>query len=140
MQDFNKRIILVVRKDLEPWQIANTIAHISAYIGNQLKDTFDTGESFITKDDIAHPRNSQYPIIVKRAKSSEQLNNFMDKAREANVLHHGFIREMIEHADDVDLQKELSTKHDTEVEYLGIGVFGENEAVDKLTKKYGLWE
>lgn len=62
LQDFENRIVLVVRNDLEGWQIANTIAHMSAYLGNRLKDRF------------------------------------------------------------------------------GIGVFGPNETVNTLTKKFGLWE
>jgi len=139
-QDFNKRIILVIRKDLESWQAANTIAHISAYIGNQLKDTFGTGDNFVTDDGNEHPRNSQYPIIIKRAKSNEQLQNLMHKIRDSKVLYHGFIREMIEHTNDNDLQDKLGQKKDIDIEYLGIGIFGKNDIVDKLTKKFGLWE
>lgn len=138
-QDFNNKIVLVVRKDLESWQAANTVAHISAYLGNKLQGNFGTGDNFTTKDGVNHPRNSQYPIIIKRAKSSEQLQNLIGKVREAGVLYHGFIREMIEHNDDADLQNVLGIKKDEEVEYLGIGLFGKNEEVDKLTKKFGLW-
>jgi len=139
-QDFNKRIILVIRKDLEPWQIVNAVAHISAYIGNQLKETFGTGENFVSRDGLNHPRNSQYPIIIKRARSREQMQNFMQKVRDSKVLYHGFVREMVDYTSDTDLQKELGSKDDVEIEYMGIGIFGENEVVDKLTKKFGLWE
>ncbi len=138
-QDFSSKIILVVRKDLEAWQIANTIGHISAYLGKELTDKFDTGETFVSKDGVNYPRNSQYPIIIKRAKSNEQLHNLMEKVREASVLYHCFIREMIEHKNDSDLQNALNNKTDTEVEYLGVGVFGKIEEVEKLTKKFGLW-
>jgi hypothetical protein len=140
LQDFEHRIILVIRNDIEGWQAANAIAHISAYLGNQLQDRFGTGTFFSTKDKVNHPRNSQYPIIVKRAKSNEQLQNLMQKVREANVLYHGFIREMIDYTDDSDLQKSLEKKNDGEIEYLGIGVFGPNDIVNTLTKKFGLWE
>lgn len=139
-QDFSNRITVVVRKDLEAWQVTNTVAHISAYIGNKLKENFDTGETFSTKDGVALPRNSQYPIIVKRAKSDEQLHNLMEKVRAEDVTYHCFIREMIDHNNDTDLQNALNNKNDADVEYLGVGVFGENEKVDKLTKKFGLWE
>ena len=139
-QDFSNKIVVVIRKDLESWQVANTVAHISAFLGNKLADNFDTGENFTTKDDINHPRNSQYPIIVKRAKSNEQLQNLMAKVRESGALYHGFIREMIDHTNDEDLQTALENKNDIDVEYLGIGVFGRNEEMDKLTKKFGLWE
>lgn len=139
-QDFNNKIVLVIRKDLESWQVANTVAHISAYLGNKLESSFGTGDNFTTEDEKTHPCNSQYPIIIKRAKSNEQLQNLMAKVRESGFLYHGFIREMLDHNSDAELQKALGKKNDEEVEYLGIGVFGRNEEVDKLTKKFGLWE
>lgn len=139
-QDFSNRIILVVRKDLESWQVANTIGHISAFLGNKIKNGFDTGEKFVTKDGVAYPRNSQYPIIVKRAQSNEQLHNLMEKVRAIGVLYHCFIREMIEHTNDTNLQKALDSKIDADIEYLGVGLFGKTEELNQLTKKFGLWE
>lgn len=138
-QDFSHRIIIVVRKDIEGWQAANTIAHIGAYFGNQLKDTFGTGEYFTTSDESKYPRNSQYPVIIKRANSSEQLRNLLEKVRASGLLYHAFIREMIDHTDDSDLQVALASKRDDEVELLGVGIFGGNEEVGALTKKFGLW-
>lgn len=63
-QDFSKKIVIVVNKNLESWQVLNAVAHISAFIGNKMKDRFDTGEYFETKDGQYHPRNSQFPIII----------------------------------------------------------------------------
>lgn len=138
-QDFSQRIVIVVRGDLEPWQQANTIGHIGAYLGNQLGRDFATGELFTTKDNVALPRNSQYPVIIKRAKSNEQLANLVKKVRDTKLSHHAFIREMIDFTDDEDLQIALSAKEEENVEYLGIGVFGPNDDVNTLTKKFGLW-
>lgn len=129
----------MVRKDLEPWQVLNTVGHISAYLGNQLQDRFGTGNTFVTKDDAVYPRNSQYPIVIKRASSTEQLRNVLTKTREQNLLHLALIREMIDHTDDTELQKALAGKDDGDVELLGIGIFGPNDEVASLTKKFGLW-
>ena len=138
-QDFTKRLTIVVRKDVEGWEAANTIAHISAYIGHEL-ESFGTGDTFDTKDGKKYPRNSQYPIIIKRANSSEQLHTVLTKAREGEVLHHAFIREMISTTDDSEIETILGAKNDEEVEILGIGVFGEHDEINTLTKKFGLWE
>jgi len=139
-QDFSKKIVIVVRKDMEGWQIANSIAHISAYVGNKLWNAFGTGENFTTKDGAIYPRNSQYPIIVKRANSNAQLKNLLEKMRRSGLMHHAFVREMIDFADDSKLQESLGTKKDADVELLGVGVFGGNDEVAALTKKFGLWE
>lgn len=138
MQDFSQRIIIIVRRDIEPWQIANTIGHIAAYLGNKMKVSFDTGDYFVTKDEINHPRNSQYPIIIKSTQSNEQLRNLFIKVRETNFLHHAFIKEMIDHTNDMDLQNALTNKYHHEIEYLGVGIFGPNEEVNQLTKKFSL--
>ncbi|HEY4522170.1 MAG TPA: DUF2000 domain-containing protein [Candidatus Paceibacterota bacterium] len=140
MQDFSQRLIIVVRKDLPGWQFANAVAHVAAYFGNKWGDTFGTGEYFESKDNVKLPRNSQYPIIIKRANGDEQLKNLFEKAKTANVQHHVFIREMIDHTSDEDLQKALDGKALAEIEFLALGVFGLNDDVNTLTKKFGLWE
>ena len=137
-QDFDNKIAIVVNKELEQWQVLSTVAHISAYLGHKLEDKFDTGDFFVTKDKVNHPRNTQYAIIVLRAKPG-QLPNFMAKARDSGMLYHGFIREMIETTDDDEITKILASKTDSEIEYLGIGVFGPKNEVDALTKNYQLW-
>lgn len=138
MQDFSKKMAIVVDKNLQSWQVLNCVAHIVAYLGNKMKDKFDTGDYFETKDGKLHPRNSQYPIIVFSADDS-QLKNLMNDIRQSGFLYIGFIKEMIEINDDEEIVKILSGRKDSEVEYLGIGVFGHNEPVKTLTKKFSLW-
>lgn len=139
MQDFSRKLVIVVNRELPSWQAMNTVAHISGYIGNKLGETFGTGEYFVTKDGINHPRNSQYPFIILAAKP-RQMGNLMTKVRSSGLLYHGFIREMIETTDDSEIENILSNKTDIEIEYLGIGVFGSNEEVDAITKNYSLWK
>jgi hypothetical protein len=137
-QDFSKKIVIVIDKTLEQWQVLNVVAHISAYIGHKLGDNFGTGDFFETKDALKHPRNSQYPIILLRAKPA-QLPNLMAKVRDSGLLYHGFIKEMIETSDDKEIVDTLSNKDDAEIEYLGIGIFGEIDKVNVLTKNYQTW-
>jgi hypothetical protein len=138
VQDFSKKIVVVVNKELEQWQIINTVAHIAAYIGNQLGDSFGTAENFVTKDGLNHPRNSQYAIITLRAKPL-QLPHLMLKARQSGLLYHGFIQEMIDTTDDQEIATILKDKVDADIVYLGVGLFGPKDQVDSLTKSYQLW-
>ena len=52
----------------------------------------------------------------------------------------GFIREMIDTTDDEEIVEALRQKADTDMEYLGIGVFGPNDVVKPLTKRFSLWK
>ncbi len=138
-QDFSKRMAIVVRGDLPSWQAMNAVAHISAYLGNKVKEPFDTGENFETKDGVKHPRNSQYAIIVLKGEAKD-LTGFMGEVRASGLPYLGFIREMIETTDDAEIVQGLSGKDDAEIEYLGIGLFGTNEVLKMLTKKFSLWK
>lgn len=137
-QDFSRKIVIILNKDLPSWQIMNAQAHISAYLGNRI-EMFDTGENFDTKDSTPHPRNTQYPIITLSA-STGQMSNLIEKVRGSGLLYHGFIREMIETTNDKEIEVILANKKEEEIEYLGVGIFGPNEKVDAITKKYSLWK
>lgn len=137
-QDFNQKIAIVVREDLPSWQVMNTVAHVSGYLGNKIT-TFLSDENFVTSDGQSHPRNSQYAIIILK-NTEKGLRKFMRRVRESGLLYHGFIREMIETTDDTEIQQILSTKRDEEIEYLGIGIFGPIEKVNELTQGMSLWK
>jgi len=138
-QDFSKRFAIVVRHDLEPWQVTNTIAHIAAKLGRAVEQ-FETGESFTAKDGFSIPRNSQYPIIVLRAGSSEELRPLLMDIQAAQLPHLAFVREMIDFTSDEELQNALDKKNGSEIEYLGVGMFGDNARVKELTREFSLWK
>ena len=95
-QDMSRRLVAVVNKQLEPWQVASTASHMSAYHAHKMaKDEFDSGEYFTTRDNHQLPRNSQYPILIKKAELKD-LRKLHRKAHEAGVRYHVFIKEMIE--------------------------------------------
>ncbi len=138
-QDFSNKIVIVVNEELQSWQKANAISHVAAYIGNQLGENFKTADFFVTQDGVLHPRNSQYAIIILSAKPG-QMSNLMANVRNSGVLYHGFIKEMIDTTNDAEITKILSNKKDSDIEYYAVGVFGNKETLDSLTKKYSLYK
>ncbi len=138
-QDDSKRIVAVVNKALEPWQVANTAAHMSAYHAHQMaKGEFDSGEFFVTRDSHQLPRNSQHPILIKKAELKD-LRKLYKKAKDSNVKMHVFVREMIETNVDSEIVEALAGQSMDEVDIYGIALFGDNESVNALTKQYRLW-
>ncbi len=138
-QDFDRRVSIVVNKELPSWQVLNTVAHIAAYFGNKMSGQFGTGEFFKANDGVRYPRNSQYAIVILSA-SLEQLPALAESVRAAkDVQNMFFIREMIETTDDNEIIQRLAAKDSADVELLGVGIFGENQDVKNLTKGFRLW-
>lgn len=117
----------------------NALAHISAHFGHYLHDNYSTDQYFITKNEISIPRNTQYPIIVFEADHGS-LQAFAKEIKDTQDIEKMyFIDEMIETTSDGEIQKSLSSKNLEEVEFLGVGIFGENALVKKLTEGFKLW-
>lgn len=137
-QDFSRKISIVVNKNLAPWQVLNVVANIAAHFGHFLKENYCTGEFFTTKDGISIPRNTQYPTIIFSA-NREQLNDFVKKIAKENVEKMYSVKEMIETSDDNEIQKSLGQKKFDEVDFLGVGIFGDNPVLKNLTSGLKLW-
>jgi len=138
-QDKSNRAIIVLNKELEGWKLTNTIAHISAYLGAQLGDDKLRSRDKFSLQDGEINANSQYPMISMTAKPG-QMYNLLKRVEEENLPHLAFTEEMIEHNDDSKLSEEYENKSKDELDYLGIGFFGDNEKLKELTKKFGLYK
>lgn len=138
-QDFSKKIVIVLRKDVASWQLTNTVAHIAAYLGNKMKASFDTGDYFESKDGLLYPRNSQYPIVTLGA-SEKELKNIVSLMRESDMLWIAYVQEMIDLIDDNELADILKTKDSHEMDILGVGVFGSVDELKTFTKRLSLWK
>ena len=130
---------MVLRDDLASWQLTNTIGHIAAFLGNKIREPFDTGEFFVSKDGMQYPRNSQFPVIALKA-TKEELANLVKKLREQKLLWIAYIQEMIDMIDDEELANTLSQKTSDEMNILGVGIFGPKEELKPLTEGLQLWK
>ena len=139
-QDFSSRIVAVVNKDLDPWQVVNAVAHMEAVIGNELpKQKLVSGEHFIGSDEIAIPRNSQYPIIIMRS-DEKNLHKLHQKVVASGLKNHVFIKDMQDTNSDAEIVQILSDRPIAETVFYGVSFFAPNDLADELTKGLQLWE
>jgi len=138
-QDFTRKIVTVVNKELEPWQVANAVAHMDAIVGNELpKEQLVSGDYFVSNDQVSIPRNSQYAIIIMRADEKE-LHKLHEKVLAKNLVHHVFIKEMQDTSNDEEIQDSLSNKPMSEITFFGVSFLASNEEADQLTRGLQLW-
>lgn len=139
-QDFSKRIVTVVNKELEPWQVANAVAHMDAIIGNELpKEQLTSGDVFTDLSDSHIPRNSQYPIIVMRA-AEKDLHKLHKKILDGKLIHHVFIKEMQDTTNDQEIVEALKGKTFDDTVFYGVSFIADNQTADKLTAGLQLWK
>jgi len=139
IQDFSKKMTVVLRENLASWQLTNTIGHIAAYLGNKMSEPFDTGEFFASKDEINFPRNSQFPIVALKA-DEDQLRNLAGRLKNSHLSWIVYVQEMIDMIDDEELASVLKTKTFKDIDILGIGIFGPKEELKTLTGEFKLWK
>lgn len=137
-QNFDKKMVIVVEKELGEWKLLNALSHMGAFLGNKMPDSFDTGVYFETKDGQKLPRNSQFPIVVLSATKS-QIKELTKSAQKEGTLFITFTKDMIETTDDKKLGKMLSEQDSEYLDYLGIGLFGKKSELDEITKGLNLW-
>ncbi len=140
-QDTSRKMVIVLREDLEGWQLTNTVAHISGLLGSEIgKNKLTTREEFALQGGEAIKANAQYAMIMMKAKSAEQLYNLLTKAEQQGVQSMAFVQDMINLNLDKDLQHTLGAQKKSELDYIGVGLFGTNEEISQLTKKFSLWK
>jgi len=140
MQDFSKKIVIIVRSDIETWRLLNTACHIAAYFGKQAHATFDTGDFFETKDGRLHPRNSQYPIVIVEGKEEDLRTLLAEKDTHTALSYMPFTKAMIESNDDNDLAVLYKKTLSSDLELLGLGIFGDKDLLKTITKKLSLYK
>ena len=137
-QDFTSKISICIRKDLPEWQQLNTVAHIAGHFAHKSGAGWVTGDYFETADGLKIPRNSQYGIAILRA-DAKDLRRVLRRAQDQSVEWMAYIREMVDLLDDAEIQDVLSKKLADDLEYLGIGLFGDREALQQITKGMSAW-
>lgn len=133
-QDFSKKIVAVVDKELEPWRMANAVAHMTAIIGNQTKkEVLTSGDYFVGADGTAIPRNSQYPIIIMRADQKE-LHKLFGKVKSKRIPHHVFIKQMQDTSNDQEIIDSLANQTIADTTFYGVTFMAGNDLADELSK------
>ncbi|HYV33729.1 MAG TPA: lysine--tRNA ligase [Candidatus Limnocylindria bacterium] len=125
---------------LEAWQEMNTVAHLNAEFGIHQGKKLLLQDEITTKDGKQIKLNPQHAIMIKTAGSSNELQKLSASAKEMGLEVSEFIREMIETTDDKKVISAVKSKKLTDVEYLGVLIFGKKKEVESLTKHLELYK
>jgi lysyl-tRNA synthetase class 2 len=123
---------------LAEWQRLNAVAHLSAAFAARKGRELFLQDEIVTADSASIKLNIQHAIMLKAAGSSSELFALASKAKAHGLDVAEFTREMIETTDDKKVIERTKAKVVTEVEYLGVLIFGKKVEVEALTDAFPL--
>jgi lysyl-tRNA synthetase class 2 len=125
--------------NLERWQEMNTVAHLNAAFGARVGKELFTRDTIASKDGVSIKLNTKQAIMIKTVSSSSELQGLAQKAKKAKLEVDEFTREMLETTNDKKVIENTAAKNFSDVEYLGVLVYGSKKEVEELTKDYQLF-
>ena len=125
--------------ELEPWQVMNTVAHLSAAFAARSKKNLFKFDSIKTGDNKNIKLNIQHAIMIKKAGSSDEIKKISNDAENEGLEVSHFTKEMIETTNDNKVVEWTKAKNYNDVEFLGVLVFGPKSKVEEITKSLELY-
>lgn len=132
--EFDTKIKIVLRNDLEAWEELN----VTAFLMSGIAATQNIiGQPYVDGDGVEYLPMSQQPIMIHSA-SGEQMKELLKKALTKDVVLTIFTEELFNTYNDVDNRDMVSRFKTDELNLVGIGIRGKKNHVDRLLKGFEL--
>ncbi|UUM12120.1 DUF2000 domain-containing protein [Clostridiaceae bacterium HFYG-1003] len=132
--EFDTKIKIVLRNDLEPWQELN----VTAFLMSGIAGTQDiVGQPYQDKNNVQYLPMSQQPILIHSA-TGEQLKELLQKALTKDVVLSIYTEELFKTYNDDDNRAMVAQFATEELNLVGIGIRGKKNHVDRLLKGFEL--
>ncbi len=140
MDDGQYRFVVVVNgKEESSAKLINAVGHSMVGLsGGVAKDENKCLIDYQDSEGSIHPSISHYPVIVLKAKNSNQIRKIRQQAVEKDFLFTDFTKDM-QLGSSKEQMASLRLKKDEDVEYLAISLFGKTEDLKELTGKLSLY-
>ena len=137
--EHSKRFIAVLNKKIPVGQLMNALGHMTAGLtgGNTSEDFCFL--QYRDGDGSIHPNISHYPFIVLRADNSNKIRTVRKQAISRNIAFTDFTSTMTV-GTSAEQIKATEASPEEELEYFGICLFGDTQALRELTGKFSLFK
>ena len=135
----SKKIIAVILDNLETWQSMNVVGHMSVALGAN-KDSELMGRNILTDaSGVSHLGIARFGFIIKKSNAKDIASLINNVRKEKDIVVVDFPREMLDTRHDDELMASIGQKQESDIEYLGVLLYGPTVQVDSLTKDFKLW-
>lgn len=133
MKNENKKCVMIISKDLSAGAAANTSAVLGIAVGAKLPGII--GDGVRDRDGNLHSGTVSIPIPVLKG-DSKVLNCLNDRLREplfSDVVYAGFPDFARQCKTYGEYTEKMSAVSASELNYIGIAIFGDKKKINKLT-------
>ena len=126
---YSNKIAIVIRTALQDWQKLNVASFLASSVAIRFPETH--GKPFITASGIEYLPFIKHPILLYKAEASNQITRTFNRAKERK-LHIGiYTRSLFSTKNEEENLIEIKKCSESEMELVGIIIYGENKKVDK---------
>ena len=131
---YDKKIVLVIREDLQMWQKLNVAAFLASAVSIKFPDTH--GKEFVNASRSVYLPFIKHPILIYKAETGAEIKRAFTRAKERE-LHIGIYTDPLFATKNEDENHvEIMKYTDNEQALAGIVIYGEikkvNKAIDGL--------
>ncbi|MCG7495284.1 DUF2000 domain-containing protein [Vibrio sp. Of7-15] len=134
-----KRFVAVLNKKMDIGRTVNVLGHISVGLSSLLAPDDAVYVDYEDQSNNLHRNVSHYPYIVLKADNSNKIRKVREEAIERGIKFTVFTHTMIEGGSMVQQSLTKETL-ESDLNYLGICLFGETEVIREITKKFSLYK
>jgi lysyl-tRNA synthetase class 2 len=139
IKETNRADAVILNDPKKPaWTKFNTVAHLNAAFAAKEKENLFALKTSQTKDGEELPMNITHAIMVKETDSQKLLWELKEKAEKAGLRVSVFTQDMQDSSDDKKVDDAHKSKNKSEIDLLGVLVYGKKSKVEKLTKNFSL--
>lgn len=126
---YDKKIAIVIKEDLLTWQKLNVVSFLASSIAIKFPETH--GEDFITADDIKFLPFLKHPILVFKAETQEKMLRAFIRSKDRELAIGIYTKELFNTRSGEENIEEISRHSSTNLDLVGMIIYGENKKVDK---------
>lgn len=128
--EFDTKIKIILRDDLEPWEELNVTAFLASGIAS-LEGM--VGEPYEDADENKYLPMMKQPMMILSA-SGDKIKEVRQKAMDRNMAVAIYTKELFSTLNDDDNRAEVKKHRTEELDLVGIGIRGPKSQLDRITK------
>lgn len=139
MKPFTHKFVAVLNKKIPVGNIMNALGHMTAGLASSYSNPAEMCfADYVDADGGVHPSLSDNPFIILQADSSNKIRMLRQAVIEQGIHFNDFTSTMVK-GTSAEQRERTKKTFEANLEYYGIVMFGEINALNSLTRKFSLW-